>query len=145
MQVDEKNAFCLDERHDGHNIQRIRVYMGIKQESLAKELNISRSQLSLIEQQNEIDDELLANISNILGVTSELIKNFDLEKAIYNINNYKDATINGNYKDTTVNEGGNLIAHQEINPLEKVVELYERLLKSEREKLELFLKQNTKV
>lgn len=137
MQVDEKNVFCLDERHDGQNVQRIRVYLGIKQESLAKELNISRSQLSLIEQQNEIDNELLANISNILGVTSELIKNFDLEKAIYNINNYKDATINGG----AIN--GSRYAHQEINPLDKVVELYERLLKSEREKLELFLKQKS--
>ena len=50
------------------------------------------------------------------------------EKAICNINNYKDAPISPGAIAT-------VYAHnQQINPIEKVVELYERLLKSEQEK-----------
>ena len=54
---------------------------------------------------------------------------------IYNICN--------NYKDATINEGANTFAiEQQLNPLDKIVELYERLLKSEREKLEISLRNN---
>lgn len=56
---------------------------------------------------------------------------YDVEKAICNINNYKDATISPGAIAT-------VYAHnQQINPIEKVVELYERLLKSEQEKIEI--------
>ena len=58
-----------------------------------------------------------------------MIKNFDEEKAVYNINNH-------NYREATINEGGSEIASaQIINPIEKIVELYERLLESEKNNL----------
>lgn len=128
----------LEENHQGRNAQRIRVYLGIKQEVFAQELGVSQSRVSAIEQQPIIDEKTLTKIAGVLGVTPELIKSFDVARAIYNINHYKDSTIHGNFKDTTISENG--IGYQYVNPLEKVVELYERLLKSEREKLELFLK-----
>lgn len=112
----------------GRNVQRIRVFLGIKQETLAAGLGISGSEVSKIERQDEIEEELLSRISGVLGVSSEMIRNFDAEKAIYNINN--------SYKDATISEGGTAIVLQ-VNPLEKIVELYERLLQSEREKIEL--------
>ncbi len=115
-------------RHDGLNVQKVRVYMGVKQEALAAELGISQNTVSKIEQQDEIDDELLSRIAGVLGVSPEVIRDFDVERAIYNINN--------NYKDATISDGGTAIALQ-INPIEKIVELYERLLQSEREKIEL--------
>jgi transcriptional regulator with XRE-family HTH domain len=135
---DSDTAESLEENHQGRNAQRIRVYLGMKQEVFAKELGVSQSQVSSIEQQPVIEEQMLAEIAGVLGVTPELIKNFDVARAIYNINHYKDSTIHGNFKDTTISENG--IGYQYVNPLEKVVELYERLLKSEREKLELFLK-----
>lgn len=125
----------LEENHQGRNAQRIRTYFSIKQEVLAKELGISQSQLSAIERQAVIEDAMLSKLAQALGVTPDLIKKFDVAKAIYNINHFKDSTING-----ANNVNGT--AHQNINPLDKVVELYERLLQSEREKLELFLKNN---
>ena len=48
--------------------------------------------------------------------------------------------IRDSYKDATISPGAiaTVYAHnQQINPLEKVVELYERLLKSEQEKIEI--------
>lgn len=141
MEEQETNTIeALEENHQGRNAQRIRVYLGIKQDVFAKELGISQSQVSAIEQQPLIEEQTLVEIAGALGVTPELIKNFDVARAIYNINHYKDSTIHGNFKDTKISENG--IGYQYINPLEKVVELYERLLKSEREKLELIIKNN---
>ena len=90
-----------------------------------------------IEQQDVVENELLDKISSALGVSSELIKKFDIEKAIYNINNYKDATINGGAIT------GSKYVTQHVHPLDKVVELYERLLKSEREKLNILQQQKS--
>lgn len=120
----------IEENHQGRNMQRIRIYLGIKQEVLASDLGVSQSQVSSIEQQAVIEGSFLEKIAAALGVTPDLIKKFDVERAIYNINSYKDSTIQHGENST-----------QNINPLEKVVELYERLLQSEREKLELFISQ----
>ncbi|SFL54158.1 Helix-turn-helix domain-containing protein [Porphyromonadaceae bacterium KH3CP3RA] len=115
-------------RHVGRNLQKVRVYLGVKQEALALDLGISQQEVSKIENQAEIEEGLLSQIANVLGVSSEVIRNFDVERAIYNIDN--------SYQDATVSDGGTAIVLQ-INPIEKIVELYERLLKSEREKIEL--------
>lgn len=116
----------------GRNVQRIRMFLGIKQETLATGLGISGAEVSKIEKQDEIEEELLSRIAGVLGVSSEMIRDFDVEKAIYNINhNYQYANIS----DGATTYGGS--GTQQINPIEKIVELYERLLQSEREKIEL--------
>jgi transcriptional regulator with XRE-family HTH domain len=121
----------ISKKHIGHNIQRIRIYLGVKQESLAADLEMNQQTISKIEQQDKIDDELLSKISEALGVSSDVIKDFDLERVIYNINS-------NNYKDATISEGGTAISVAlQINPIEKIVELYERLLESEKEKVEI--------
>lgn len=119
------------EGRDGPNVQRIRVYMGVKQEALAAALGISQQEVSKIESQAKIDDQLLSQIAVALGVSVEVIKNFDVEKAIYNINSYKDANISAGATTAVY------VASQQINPIEKIVELYERLLQSEREKIDI--------
>lgn len=118
-------------RHVGRNLQKIRVYMGLKQEALAMDLGISQQEISKIEKQDEIEEGVLSQIAGVLGVSPEVIRDFDVEKAIYNINSYKDATI-------APGAIANVhVTSQQINPLDKIVELYERLLQSEREKIEL--------
>jgi transcriptional regulator with XRE-family HTH domain len=112
-------------KHHGRNLQKVRVHLGVKQETLAADVALSQQAISKIEQQEVIEDELLGKIAEALGVSPDLIKNFDEEKAVYNINNFRD---------NTFEEGATAIA-QQFNPIEKIVELYERLLKSEREKL----------
>lgn len=121
----------LNRRHIGHNVQRVRMYLGMKQEALATDLGISQQEVSKIEQQDEIEDGVLSQIAGVLGISPEVIRDFDGERIIYNINqhNYQDATIS----DGATTNGGT----QQINPLDKIVELYERLLQSEREKIEL--------
>lgn len=122
----------VNRRHIGRNIQKIRVYLGMKQEALAADLGVSQNVISKIEKESEIEEGLLNKIASVLGISAEVIKDFDVERAICNINNYKDATISPGATATVY------AAHtQQINPLEKLVELYERLLKSEQEKIEI--------
>ncbi len=121
----------LNRRHIGRNMQRVRMYFGVKQEALAADLGISQQEVSKIEQQDEIEEGMLSRIADVLGVSSEIIRDFDTERVIYNINN--------SYNDATISEGGTAVVLQ-INPIEKIVELYERLLKSEREKVDLLKK-----
>jgi transcriptional regulator with XRE-family HTH domain len=117
----------LNRKHIGRNVQKVRVHMGIKQEALAADLGISQQEVSKIEKQEEIEEGLLSQIAGVLGVSSEVIREFDVERAIYNINNIRDNTF----------EQGSTSIAQQFNPLEKIIELYERLLQSEREKIEI--------
>lgn len=125
-------------KHVGRNVQRIRMYFGVKQEALAADLGISQPEVSKIEDQEEIEEKLLSQIAGALGVSSEMIRDFDEEKAVYNINNIRDNTFEQSSTSIAqLEQGSASIGQQFINPLEKVVELYERLLQSEREKIEL--------
>ena len=121
-------------RHVGRNLQRIRVYLGMKQEALAADLGVNQQVISKIEKQEEIEEGFLKRIAEVLGISEEVIKDFDVEKTIFNINHH-------NYKDANISEGATTYAIvQQINPLEKIVELYERLLKREQDKIEILKK-----
>lgn len=115
----------------GRNIKRFREMLGIKQEALANELGEDWNQrkISLLEQKDVVEDELLVQVAKVLKVPVEAIKNFDEEAAINVIgNSYHDnSTSNVNY-------------HCTFNPIDKIVELYDALVKSEREKIELMQK-----
>src|SRR5262245_34522483 len=80
-------------KHVGRNLQKVRVYLGIKQDALATDVGMSQQTISKIEQQEEIEDEPLKKIAEALGVSPELIRNFDEEKVVYNINNFRDNTL----------------------------------------------------
>ncbi|MGQ7855508.1 helix-turn-helix domain-containing protein [Pedobacter sp. WC2501] len=112
--------------HIGRKISRIREIRGIKQDFLAVELGVSQQTISKIEQSEEVEDSTLEKIANVLGVTAEAIKNFN-EEFVFNI-------IGNTFTDSSSNNNNYLCT---FNPLDKVIELYERLLASEREKNEL--------
>lgn len=116
-----------ESRNDGHNIQIIRAYIGIKQYVLASEIGVSQQKLSEIENQKEIDEKLLLRIAEVLCVSTDTIKNFDAERAINNINNYKEQA-NNNEK---------IQMRMKDNPIDKIIELYERLLECKKEKIEI--------
>ena len=100
-------------------------------------MELINKSFSKIEKQEEIEEGLLTKIAEVLGVSTEVIKDFDVEKTIFNISHH-------NYRDANIAEGATTYAIvQQINPLEKIVELYERLLKSEQEKIDI-LKNYTK-
>ncbi|KQB38777.1 helix-turn-helix domain-containing protein [Flavobacterium aquidurense] len=116
----------LTKNHIGRKISRIRELRDMKQEALAQALGLSQQTVSAIENSETIDEEKLQAIAEILGVSVEGIKNFS-EEAVLNII--------GN----TLNEGSVINGNAyncNFNPLDKVIELYERLVLAEKEKVE---------
>ena len=124
--------------HIGRKISRIRELRGMKQEALASLMGVSQQAISKIEQSAEVEDLALEKIAQALGVTVEAIKNFS-EEAVINI---ISSTLHDNAG--SINNNCTLT----FNPIDKWLEvieenkkLYERLLASEREKVELLKSQ----
>lgn len=121
--------------HHGRNIKRFREMMGIKQESLAFELgpDWSQKKISLLEQKEEVEEELLSQVAEILKVPAEAIKNFDEEKAINIISNSFE----------NCNQPASVFYNSSINPVDQIIKihdekiaLYERMLKEKDEMME---------
>lgn len=115
--------------HQGRNVKRLREMQGIKQEAFAYELGDTWTQkkVSQLESKETIEFDLLEQVAKILRVTPETIQKLDEDSAVNIISNtftdFKDNASGINYNcDIT------------FNPIEKVMELYERLLQSEKEK-----------
>jgi transcriptional regulator with XRE-family HTH domain len=118
--------------HQGKNITRFRQMLGMKQDALASELGDDWNQIkvSRLEAKEEIEDGILKDVAKVLKIPVEVLKTFELENAINNINTFHDAS-SFNYQCN-------------FNPLDKLIEameknekLYEELLKSERERIAL--------
>jgi transcriptional regulator with XRE-family HTH domain len=125
--------------HHGRNIKRLREMIGMKQDSLALELgdDWTQQRVSLLEGKETIDDPLLQQVAGALKMPVEAIKNFDEQGTINIIANTftgEASAYNENYKCN-------------FNPLDKLMSvleenksLYERLLQSEREKIDILQK-----
>ncbi|ARS36147.1 helix-turn-helix domain-containing protein [Pontibacter actiniarum] len=118
--------------HLGDHVRRMRTALGVKQASLASELGTTQQNISRIEQEEEMDKATLERIAKALGVTPEAIENFTEEGAMFNVQTLHD-NASGNLT------SGNFNSYT-FNPIDKIVELYDALLKSEREKNELLEK-----
>jgi transcriptional regulator with XRE-family HTH domain len=112
--------------HIGRKISRLRELRGMKQETLAEQLGISQQAVSKMEQSEQVEDLTLERVARALDVTPAIIKNFSEEAVINNIQN--------NYEGSSIHGGSVGQQYCTFNPFDKIVELYEALLKSEREK-----------
>ncbi len=121
-------------KHIGRNISRIRELREMKQEALAQAIGVSQQTISTIENSESVDEERLQEIAKALGVSAEGIKSFT-EEAVFNyFNTFNDNSTNSG---TIANAPNNCT----FNPLDKVVELYERLLQAEKDRNEYLEKQ----
>ncbi|KEO75240.1 helix-turn-helix transcriptional regulator [Anditalea andensis] len=116
--------------HQGRNIKRFREMLGIKQEALAHELgeDWSQKKISLLEQRETIESDILRQVSDILRVPVEAIQNFDEEQAVNIISNTFNDQSNGYNYYPTFN----------INPFEKWVEAMEEIKRLNEEKIALY-------
>ena len=103
----------------------------------AFELGISQQAVSKMEQSEKIEDEVLEKVAKILGVTTEAVRHFSDEGVINYFNTFNDNSF-------TNSQGTFSPNNCTFNPIDKLIEsyeenrkLYERLLASEREKVEL--------
>ncbi|RYD83031.1 MAG: XRE family transcriptional regulator [Sphingobacteriales bacterium] len=116
--------------HEGRNIKRFREMLGIKQEALAAMLNDDWTQVNIsrLEQKESIDAQLLQQVSDALKIPVEAIQNFDEEQAVNIIAN--------TFNDGSIANAGTANFHCTFNPIDKMVELYERMLQQQREMIE---------
>lgn len=119
--------------HEGRNVKRFREMLGVKQDALALELgdDWNQQKISLLEQKETIDAPLLQQISAALKIPVEAIQNFDEEQAVNIIANtysFQD------FKDNAVASGFNY--QPSFNPIDKMIELYERMLQQQKEMIE---------
>lgn len=121
--------------HQGRNVKRFREMLGIKQEALAFDLGDEWNQkkISMLEQKDVIEDDLLKAISTALKIPVEAFQNFDEEQAVNIIANTFDngSILNGINHNPT------------FHPIEKLVQLheekialYERMLKEKDEMMD---------
>lgn len=114
--------------HLGHNVQRIREIIGIKQIELGLRCNgWSQQQISKLEQTENIDSDTLEILAVGLGVTPDFIRSFKEEKAIYNIQNnntFHDNSSTQHYQPT-------------LNNNNRLVELFEKFINEDKKKTEL--------
>ncbi|WP_337965557.1 helix-turn-helix transcriptional regulator [uncultured Flavobacterium sp.] len=130
--------------HQGKNVKRFREMLNIKQEALAYDLgnDWNQKKISMLEQKDVIEDNLLKQISAVLKIPVEAFQNFDAEQAVNVIANtysFQD------FKDNAVASG---FSYQPtFNPVDKIVQLYdekialyERMLKEKDEMMARFEK-----
>lgn len=119
--------------HERRNIKRFREMLGMKQEALAYELrdDWNQKKISLLEAKEKVEADILEQVATILKINPEAIRNFD-EEAVFSI-------INNTYHNTS-SDNSTLIASSvnyqpTFNTTDKIVELYERLLQAEKDKV----------
>ncbi len=128
--------------HQGRNIKRFREMLGIKQEALACDLGEEWNQkrVSLLEQKETIDADVLAQVASIFKIPVEAIENLDDDMAIHIITN----TFNIEKNDGCIGGKGDLNASPfTVNPIDEIrqlhqekIALYERMLKEKDEMIE---------
>lgn len=109
----------------GANARRWREWRDVKQDVLADQIGVSQATLSGYEKKSRLDPDVIEKIAKALDIPEEAITEIG-EGTSINIfsGTWQDNANCQNYNPT-------------FNPLEKVVELYERLLKAEQEKVAL--------
>lgn len=120
--------------HEGRNVKRFREMLGIKQEALANELgdDWNQKKISLLEQKEAIDVPLLQQISAVLKIPVEAFQNFDEEQAVNIIaSTFHDSAVANTFKE---NSQANF--HCTFNPIDKMVELYERMIEQQKEMID---------
>ena len=121
--------------HQGRNVKRFREMLKIKQEALAYDLgeDWNQKKISILEQKDVIEDNLLKQISSVLKIPVEAFQNFDEEQAVNLIScNFSDNAMFNNRIEVFNNN-----PIEEIKKLheEKIV-LFERMLKEKDEMIQ---------
>lgn len=127
----ETDTIYDEKVHHGHNIRYARKRKGISQEEMAEKVNMSQQTVSRYESMGLIDDEILCRFAEALEVPVEYFKTREegSPSIMFEGNSFENnASIVG-----SIGEDHSTL---HFNPVEKIVELYERLLKAEKERNE---------
>ena len=105
----------------GANIRRWREWRNINQDVLAEQIGVSQATLSGYEKRDKLEQDVLEKVAKALDIPVEAITEMENGASINIVNAY-DNSGSINYSPT-------------FNPIDKIIELYDKLLESEKEKV----------
>ncbi len=129
--------------HQGRNVRFAREFRGVSQEDLGFKINKYQSEMSKIENQVTVADEILEQVALALEVSADFLRTFDFEDTAKNYYNYstneQENTFAENSHDTVNQNNQYQIEEEVINnniPLEEAEKLADRFLQIQKELLE---------
>ncbi|MDR2955824.1 MAG: helix-turn-helix domain-containing protein [Prevotella sp.] len=134
--MEEKNKAPEKCNHQGKNIEFWRTFNKWTQKQLGDEIGLSQNTVSDLEKQEKVDEKTLKKIAEVLGIDiRHLLKcnHSDILDTCKNVINY---FVNEGVSVANVGgENNNASSTSTLNnfPLEKVSELYERLMEAKEE------------
>lgn len=118
---------ALKKSNHGANVRRWREWRNVNQDVLAEQIGVSQATLSGYEKRDKLEQEILDKIANALNIPVEAITELNDNAAINIVAN--TLTVNDDAEATIFNY------YPTFNPIDKIVELYEKLLEAEKEKV----------
>lgn len=115
--------------HHGYNVQRLCEIMGVSTNDLAERTGLTPDAITKLENKEVIDEKVLDKISKALNIPAEAIKNYRDEASVNIVSNTFD--------NSPSSVGYQYQCECTFHPVDKIVELYERMLKTEQEKIAL--------
>lgn len=113
--------------HHGTNVRRWREWRNMNQDVLAEKIGVSQATLCGYERKEKLEPETLEKIAKALEIPVEAITEISNESSV-NI-------FSGTWNDHAWASGS--LYNPTFNPIDKIVELYEKLLEAEKEKVTL--------
>ena len=139
----ETEELTIGRVHHGRNIRRTRIEKNMNQEGLSELVHLSQPAVSKYEKMKVIDDEMLQRFARALNVPFDYLKTLeeDAQTVVFENNTVNDSeqytggakislgTVKSDTEDSINDSRVN-----NFNPIDKITELYERLLKEKDEK-----------
>ena len=139
----ETEELTIGRVHHGRNIRRTRIEKDMNQEGLSELVHLSQPAVSKYEKMKVIDDEMLQRFARALNVPFDYLKTLeeDAQTVVFENNTVNDSEQNTggakinigtvkSYTEDSINDS----RVNNFNPIDKITELYERLLKEKDEK-----------
>lgn len=115
---------AVKKSNHGANVRRWREWRNVKQDLLAEQIGVSQATLSGYEKKDKIEPDVLEKIAKALNIPVEAITEMEESATINIVANTFDNQSIFNWCPT-------------FNPIDKIIELYEKLLEAEKEKVAL--------
>ena len=139
----ETEELTIGRVHHGRNIRRTRIEKDMNQEGLSELVHLSQPAVSKYEKMKVIDDEMLQRFARALNVPFDYLKTLeeDAQTVVFEnntVNNSEQSAggvnISMGIVKSDTEDSINDSRVNNFNPIDKITELYERLLKEKDEK-----------
>lgn len=139
----ETEELTIGRVHHGRNIRRTRIEKDMNQEGLSELVHLSQPAVSKYEKMKVIDDEMLQRFARALNVPFDYLKTLeeDAQTVVFENNTVSNseqsaggANISMGIVKSDTEDSINDSRVNNFNPIDKITELYERLLKEKDEK-----------